>query len=209
MVMEPLTPERRRQQTRDTLIQAGAQVFAERGFHGASLDEVASVAGFTKGAVYSNFKGKDDLFLAVLESRYERELAALFGALDSSTGNPEDLSEFTAHIRRQFNDDEDLWSVLYQEFCLYAVRNPEARVKLAAVQRADVDVVTQFIATERKRYGIEVAEPPDHQARIVIALFRGLSNMRSVDRESVDDALLESVMGFIGRAMYPTSDQPE
>jgi AcrR family transcriptional regulator len=147
MVIEPLTPDRRRQQTRDTLIQAGAQVFAERGFHGASLDEVAAVAGFTKGAVYSNFKGKDDLFVAVLESRYERELAALFGALDSSTGNPEDLSEFTAHVRRQFNDDQDLWGVLYQEFCLYAMRNPEAKVKLAAVQRADVEVVTRFIAT--------------------------------------------------------------
>jgi hypothetical protein len=52
-----------------------------------------------------------------------------------------------------------------------------------------------------------VAEPPDHQARIVIALFRGLLNMRSVDPESVDDALLESVMGFIARAMLPPADQ--
>ena len=72
MTLEPLTPERRRQQTRDYLLQAAAQVFAERGFHGASLDEVAAAAGFTKGAVYSNFKNKEDLFLALLEANQRR-----------------------------------------------------------------------------------------------------------------------------------------
>src|ERR1022692_3114734 len=49
---------------------AAAQVFAERGFHGATLDAVASAAGFSKGAVYSNFKNKEDLFLALLEASY-------------------------------------------------------------------------------------------------------------------------------------------
>ena len=68
MALDPLTPERRRRQTRDHLLDAAAQVLAERGFHGASLDEVAAAAGFTKGAVYSNFKNKEDLFLALLET---------------------------------------------------------------------------------------------------------------------------------------------
>src|SRR5260370_23487825 len=65
----PLTPERRREQTRHHLIEAAAAVFAARGYHGASLDEVAAAAGFTKGAVYSNFKNKEELFVAVLEDR--------------------------------------------------------------------------------------------------------------------------------------------
>jgi AcrR family transcriptional regulator len=72
MAFEPLTPDRRRQQTRELLLEAAAKVLSERGYHGASLDEVASVAGFTKGAVYSNFKNKEDLFLALLDSLRER-----------------------------------------------------------------------------------------------------------------------------------------
>ena len=59
--------------TRRHLLDAAATVFARQGFHGASLDDVAAVAGFTKGAVYSNFASKDDLFLAVFEDRYARE----------------------------------------------------------------------------------------------------------------------------------------
>ena len=70
MSMEPLTQERRRQLTREHLLAAAAQVFAERGFYGATLDEVARVAGFTKGAVYSNFESKDDLFLALFKANY-------------------------------------------------------------------------------------------------------------------------------------------
>src|SRR5580698_9295265 len=100
MAIEPLTPERRRRQTRDHLLDAAAQVLAERGFHGASLDEVAAAAGFTKGAVYSNFKNKEDLFLALLERYWIRESEALHGALASSDTPPESrLPDFVALIR--------------------------------------------------------------------------------------------------------------
>ena len=91
MALQPLTPERRRQQTREHLLAAAAEVFAERGFHGASLDEVAAVAGFTKGAVYSNFKNKEDLFLALLKESYDREMQAPtddIGGFAGSTGSP-------------------------------------------------------------------------------------------------------------------------
>src|SRR5579862_5698159 len=82
MALEPLTPDRRRQQTRAYLLKAAEQVFSERGFHGATLDEVAAVAGFTKGAVYSNFQSKDDLFLALLEARYQSGMASVRALLD-------------------------------------------------------------------------------------------------------------------------------
>ena len=75
MTFEPLTPERRREMTRQHLLDAAAIVFARKGFHGATLDEVAKLAGFTKGAVYSNFKSKDDLFLALLEQKSDRSYA--------------------------------------------------------------------------------------------------------------------------------------
>jgi AcrR family transcriptional regulator len=209
MAVEPLTPERRRQQTRDTLLQAAAQVFAERGFHGASLDDVARVAGFTKGAVYSNFKGKDDLFLAVLEARYQRILSSLQATLYDGTDDlKEHSSDWVDYVRAEIREEEELWGVLMQEFRVYALRNPEAMSKLAAVQRADVEATAQLITTERERYGIDLPEPPLHQARIVIALFRGLGDMRSVEHDAVDDSLLESAISFVERAMFPPAVEP-
>ena len=82
MTFEPLTPERRREMTRRHLLEAAAVVFAAKGFHGATLDEVAAAAGFTKGAVYSNFKSKDDLFLALLDDRSERQFAVMIEVLE-------------------------------------------------------------------------------------------------------------------------------
>ncbi len=127
MPLEPLTADRRRQQTRHYLLQAAAQVFAEHGFHGASLDEVAAAAGFTKGAVYSNFKNKEDLFLALIEANYARELGALRETLDGSDIAPADrLSDFVGLIRNEFEQVPANWNALYLEFVLYAMRNPAA-----------------------------------------------------------------------------------
>src|SRR5436309_10047946 len=80
MSVIPLTPDRRRQLTRDALIDAAADLFARRGFHAASLDDIAAAAGFTKGAIYSNFGSKEDLLLGVVEQRGDQMLSAMWDA---------------------------------------------------------------------------------------------------------------------------------
>ena len=200
-VMQPLTPERRRQQTRDHLLAAAAEVFAERGFHGATLDEVAGVAGFTKGAVYSNFKSKDDLFLALLESRYASGMASLRNRLETS-GDPHHAADFLGHLTADLEDSAaGDWGRLYLEFVVYALRNPEARDRLAELERADVDELAALLATERERHGISDVHPVDHAARFVVALMRGLWTMRLVEPEVVDDEVVVAVLDFLERAL--------
>src|SRR5437588_6718205 len=80
-VVEKLTPERRRELTRTTLIDAAADVFAKRGFHAASLEEIAETAGFTRGAIYKNFENKEELFYAVIERRIDDQLTRFREAL--------------------------------------------------------------------------------------------------------------------------------
>jgi AcrR family transcriptional regulator len=208
MAIDPLTPERRRQQTRDYLLRAAEEVFAARGFHGASLDEVAAVAGFTKGAVYSNFKNKDDLFLALLESRSALELDALRATVaDSESTGGDDLSRFVALIRNQLASAGHIWGPLYQEFSVYAMRNDEARAKLAQSEQADIDAIAELISAERKRHGFENTEPVEHIARIVVALTRGLFGMQLINPGVIDDALLETTLAFIARALIPATDR--
>src|SRR6185503_8496613 len=75
--MPRLTQAQRKQRTRADLVATARTVFIERGFHGASLDEIAERAGYSKGAVYSNFTGKDDLFLAMLDAQFEQRARVL------------------------------------------------------------------------------------------------------------------------------------
>lgn len=202
MDFQPLTPERRRQQTRDHLLQAAARVFAERGFHGASLDEVAAAAGFTKGAVYSNFESKEDLFLALLESRYVENMATLRGALDASGEHPEEhLSDFAALLETQFAGGPESWEALFLEFCVYALRHEPARERLASFFAGDVAEVAGLIEEERTRRGERAWEPAAHVAVIVTALSRGLNLLRAVAPDAVDQDVLESAMTFVARAL--------
>jgi len=97
MPLERLTPERRRAMTRDHLLAAAAEVFAQRGYHSATIDEVAEAAGFTKGAVYSNFSSKEDLFLALAQRRQEQLISA-FEAAARPDLEPLELEIGRAHV---------------------------------------------------------------------------------------------------------------
>ena len=181
MPIEPLTAERRRQQTREYLLHAAAQVFAERGFHEATIDEVASAAGFTKGAVYSNFKNKEDLFLALLEDAYAKDTAAIKQTLGASDVPPEArLGDFVQMMRNEMAQMPDL-GALYLEFHLYALRNPSARERMNELERADVRAIAEIIESERTQREIEIDDPVERTARIIVALFRGISMMRTSD----------------------------
>ena len=202
MDLQPLTPERRRQQTREHLLAAAAEVFGERGFHGASLDEVAAVAGFTKGAVYSNFKNKEDLFLALFKANYDREMDALRAALRNSEVPPEArISEFVHLIRDQTAQAGRNFNLLYQEFLLYAARNPEVREELIRIDDEGVQALAEILQSERRRVGLEPLESPLQTARIVEILFRGIGQLRVLRPEAADDDFVQAAIAFVARGL--------
>ncbi len=202
MALQPLTPERRRQQTRDHLLAAAAEVFAERGFHGASLDEVAAVAGFTKGAVYSNFKNKEDLFLALFKANYDREMDALRATLTDSKAPPENrISDFVGLIRDQTRQSGSNFSLLYQEFWLYAARNPVVREQLIRIDDEGARALAEILQSENERVGVERLKSPVQTARLVEILFRGISQLRVLQPEMVDDEFIEAAIAFVARGL--------
>jgi len=194
--MEPLTPERRRAMTRTHLLEAAAVVFAEKGFHGASLDEVATAAGFTKGAVYSNFASKEDLFLALIDYRVEVQAASIMNELEGSSepGAGDELTRIRDLIARGF--DEDV-SALHYEFLAYAVRHPEALAKLEATTRKQHEVVVHIIEQEWERRGYEPRYPSDVLATIMLALFDGLATTRFLSPALVTDDTLRQALEIL------------
>src|SRR5919197_4909016 len=125
VVVEKWTPERRRQLTRDALLDAAAVVFARRGFHGASLEEIADTAGFTRGAIYKNFADKEDLLLAVWDRVNERTLREFDELLDDGglVLDADHVAVVATKWRELQTRDRDA-SVLDLEFVLYLLRNP-------------------------------------------------------------------------------------
>jgi AcrR family transcriptional regulator len=123
-----LTPEMRRLQTRSYLLEAAAAVFAARGFTAASLDEVAHAAGYTKGAIYSHFGSKAELFLALVEER-EQAMRTEYLAAANSTAEPDDKLRAIIAAGGRFAPTAAEWA-LWQEFQLYALRNPALRERL-------------------------------------------------------------------------------
>jgi AcrR family transcriptional regulator len=200
---EPLTPERRRAMTREHLLEAAAIVFARAGFAGATLDEIAGTAGFTKGAVYSNFKSKDDLFLALVDHRMERQFALVGEVLDSSAQEPGELLSRIHDLMgtRAFFFFDDTLSTLYLEFVLYARRNPEARAKLAAIGERSRAFTQELIEREHAIHGKSPPYPPRELAQIAMALFLGFEVDRLVDPAWVTDRTVDTALAILSALM--------
>src|SRR5512132_926664 len=117
---ERLSRAERREQTHQDRLTAAESCFLSRGFHASSVEEVAERAGYTKGAVYSNFVSKEDLFFAVYERRVERVLTEVVPGLRQA-GIERALDWLaTGAIERQ--DRDDGWLAVFFEFWAHVLR---------------------------------------------------------------------------------------
>lgn len=199
--MEPLTPLRRRERTRQHLLAAAAEVFARRGYHDATLDEVAATAGFTKGAVYSNFSGKEDLFLALAEEHMAETLSRVRATLGSSAVPAGDRLEDFGRLAFENFEQEQESTALYLEFALYALRHPDVRQRLAAIDRAQAAAIQTIVAEEHGQ-GIPMGgEEAATFAGLVVALFRGISIVGLIDPDAVDATLLDAAVRLVDRGL--------
>jgi AcrR family transcriptional regulator len=187
-----LTRVERREQTRAELVAAARQVFLRRGFHQASLEEIVEEAGYTKGAVYSNFAGKDELFLAVLTEHNEhrrREQIALVRAGGTLEGGLRAAAREVARFAREEPD----WAPLLVEFWAYAGRHEQLRRAVAEGHERSLDGYAQVLAELAPRYGLEFTIPVREVARSAAALSRGLALERVVKPDLVSDAEFEEL----------------
>jgi AcrR family transcriptional regulator len=199
-MVEPLTQDRRRAMTRAHLLDAAGHVFARHGFDGASIDDIASAAGFTKGAVYSNFKNKEDLFLALMDRHIDEQILAVKTTLDEATTLTPDerATRFTDLTAELLWGDRD-WALLGLEFTLYAARHPKARRRLAERQRQSRDRLIPIIEAEFTRVPPRLDMPIEDLASIFLALFSGIGLQHLTDPDA-DNTLLRSAIAFLEAA---------
>jgi AcrR family transcriptional regulator len=160
--------------TRDGLVAAARRVFLERGFHAATLEEIAEEAGYTKGAVYSNFAGKDDLFLALLETHYA-DRARAYDEIVVRLGDAESAFRAVAGFMLEAYGREPAWWPLLSEFSTHAAQDAALNERLRAARERFMDAVAATIEGVAERHGLVFSLPAREIARGTGALLRGMA----------------------------------
>jgi len=169
-MVEPWTREKRLERTRSLLLDAAEEVFAEKGFTPASLDDIARAAGYTKGAIYKHFATKEDLFLAVSD-RYWRRYFDNFAEVMASAKQvgAREFDEIAKRWRTLSRDRGAEHAALGHEFTLYLLRNPEARERVASKRSEVVEALAKFIVDGMDRLGGTLLIPPLTFAQVLVA----------------------------------------
>lgn len=199
VAVERWTRERRREHTRRALIEAAADVFARRGFHGASLDEIAETAGFTRGAIYKHFDDKEDLFLAVNEHFNERTLQAFAEEIAQRPELRWNVPALASIWRRTANESPNLDAALGLEFRLFELRNPAVRERSRAQRRRTRELVARYIEDQSAAMGVSLEIPAATLAHVLLAGADGLSQDAAVDPGEED--LYEPFVRLVVAAM--------
>jgi len=120
--------ELKTRETRELLIQAAETIFVRDGYKGAELGEIASLAGRTKGAIYAQFKSKEDIFLALVEDHMLRNRAQMAVLLKDSTSVSENIAVMRKFCLKLAEDES--FALLMLEFKLFCIRNPQSQKRL-------------------------------------------------------------------------------
>lgn len=182
-----LSRAEKRERTRRELIEAAERLFTERGFQATSVDEIALEAGYTKGAVYSNFESKEDLFFVVYEGRVDRVLGRIEQVLreaDPATG----VQRLSFELAQRRGRD-DGWLAVFFEFWAHVVRHPELRERFARTHaRAQAPFVAAFERFAEER-GVDLPIGARQLTVAMYALQTGLSLERLTQPDVVDVGL--------------------
>jgi AcrR family transcriptional regulator len=204
-----LSREDQKRRTRQRLVDAAADVFARRGYGPATLDEIAERAGLTKGAVYSNFAGKADLAIAVLDSRIDAPQLEIFDTVDADADEARRIAQAGSLLGAGLDTG---WFRLELECTVEALRDADALGRLrerddaarAALVEALTARTTDLDAADTGPTADEVGERDekvDELARALIAVVNGVALERLKNPDAMPDstitALLEAVVaGF-------------
>jgi AcrR family transcriptional regulator len=185
-VAQRWTQERRREHTRNLLLDAAEEVFTAKGFEGASLDEIADTAGYTRGAIYKHFSDKADLFLQMNSRFNERVFAGFQDVIDAGIPTREfDVAEI-AKRWHAFQQPFERFYALGTEFNLYVLRNPEVRERVVEQRRRLVDSLVTLMDEQVKLAGARLRMPTRTLARIALAAGDGLSLADHLDEDEDD-----------------------
>lgn len=183
----------RRSEVRARILDAAMQVFAAEGFDGASLNTIAAAAGFTKGAVYSNFASKDELFLALIDRQVTQRSEVVLESLTDVQGDRRALATAVGERLMHSLHADPQWQILFFEFCLRALRDEEVRHRFVEQRRQVRARVAETTEALRERLGL-TAMSAEALTLLVMGLSNGLAIEEMVDPGAVPTGLISDML---------------
>ena len=184
----PATRQETAARNREKLLDAAAKVIGKSGIVGASLQEIATAAGLTKGAVYSQFDSKEDLLVELLDRRFEIGHAQLLELLSGDVPMAERLMQLDTWHRGEKGSGR-LWATLELELSIAAARQPKLRRKLRERQRRSREFLAEMIESIAEEHQLQLPLPPKEFAVVLSALSDGLLVHWLNDAKAVPDNL--------------------
>lgn len=186
--------------TREQLISTAKELFLRDGYGPTSLEKVAEVAGYSKGAVYSNFRNKDDLCLAVLDAIHAEQAALIAEAIGSAGTVEERLNRFQEWAENNIGDQA--WTALEVEFALNVRRDDRLRGELGARDKGIRELIAALITANSAEYGVPLPMSADDTATALLSLGIGLGIQRAID-PSIPASLMTDVLRLFARSGQP------
>jgi len=182
-------------ETRAQLVKTARQMFFEDGYYPTSLEKVADAAGYSKGAVYSNFRNKDELCTAVLDEVRAQRIGEVVEMM-AQPDTPARIEALRDWAERVIGDPG--WTTLEVEFAVHARRNAELRSELAG----RVDAILQMLATAAESAeNADLKMPGRETATAMLALGIGLGLLRSIDPAIPVNGLIDTLRLVSGQPL--------
>ncbi len=186
MSSQQLSRQENRERTRAALLASAAKVFARRGYDRATLDEVAADAGYTKGAVYANFDGKAELFLAMLDDRFTARLGELDRVMSSDADPEEQARQAGADFAHYVVSDPD-WQRLFAEFIAHAARDARLRRELVKRYATLRERIADGFRQRSEQLGIDPPLAPERMAQMTFAMANGFAMEKTLEPDVPDE----------------------
>jgi AcrR family transcriptional regulator len=186
-----------RRESRDELLTAALRVFAERGYRQAGVDEIAAAAGYSKGALYWHFSGKEDLLAALLEERIDAPMRAMVALLETAPPERDMSVEASREFARQLSRERDAM-LLEREYWSLAIRDPELRARYAERQIELRGALAGALEARARHLGTpDLPMPAEDVARIVMSIIGGLAVDELVEPGSVSPELIGETLALV------------
>lgn len=192
-------------QARNELLAAALRVFADRGYRQAGVDEIAAAAGYSKGALYWHFSGKEDLLQALLEERIDAPMRELVALLESAPPERDMSVEASREFARKLSEERDA-VLLEREYWSLAIRDPELRARYAERQTQLRTSMAAALEARARHLGTPgIPMPAEDLARVVMSIIGGLTVDELVEPGSVAPELLGETLALIYAGLLASS----
>lgn len=197
-----------RAEVRRRILAAAEREFIERGYGGASLAGIARRAGFTKGAVYSNFESKQRLLTAMLSERSARVSSSALDRLTAAHADAAALAECAGDLLAGEVVANREWNRLLTELALHASTDAEAARSYADFRRAQRDELARALADHGSQLGLRADADMDGAAFLLVTTMTAMAIERAADPRAVDRGRIASALATVLAALIAQASDP-